>query len=437
MRGDPRLGAVLRALRTEQDLTRDVVASQIPCAPAQVSQVESGARALLPWLARRMDRVYGTGTAISALTNPGLIPSGRGCATLYAGDGVVLVRPPEGGVMVPVSRRALLEALGMGATFGVLWNVDAAAAGVAADEQTLAGLTDGLRSFQTAGRILPPGRLVDPLIGQVAVLDTLRRRARRPLRRSYLMLQAEYADYLCRMVQEAGDPAGSVYWVDRARDWAEQAGWPAMTAYTHVRRSILATVCASDGALAVEHARRAFHPSAPVMVRAYAARQMAYGHALAGHPNAAHRALDQMSTLFDAASTQDEESDHIIGLGGVYGDVAGVVARGTCDVYLGGGERAIPLLDSSQAAHKAAAGPGSRHHAITGARLARAYAQAGEPDRACELALAALDAGGAVDSHATRTELGRLAPTLNRWPGREDVAEVRHQITALRQPSAP
>jgi hypothetical protein len=101
--------------------------------------------------------------------------------------------------------------------------------------------------------------------------------------------------------------------------------------------------------------------------------------------------------------------------------------RGTCDVYLGGGGRAIPLLESSQVAH----GSGSRHHAVNGARMSRAYAQAGDPDQACTLAQQALDTGQALDSLATRVELRRALGPLRRWPERSDVAEVRHRITAL------
>jgi hypothetical protein len=100
--------------------------------------------------------------------------------------------------------------------------------------------------------------------------------------------------------------------------------------------------------------------------------------------------------------------------------------RATCDVHLGGGEKAIPLQESCRTLY----GPGSRH-GITGARLARAHAQAGDPDQACALALAALSTGDAVDSLSTRVELRRALAPLNRWPARQDVTEVRHQITAL------
>jgi hypothetical protein len=64
-------------------------------------------------------------------------------------------------------------------------------------------------------------------------------------------------------------------------------------------------------------------------------------------------------------------------------------------------------------------------------RCCGAHAQAGDPDRACVLAVEALDTGQVLDSWTTRIELRRTLKPLARWPGREDVAEVRHRITTL------
>jgi hypothetical protein len=430
--GDPRLGAVLRALRMERGLTRDVVAGLVPCAPSLVSQVESGARALLPWLAGRLDQVYGSGATISVLTGPGGYHWGQGCANLEADDRVVLVRLPKGEVMVPVSRRALLTGLGVGAMSGVLVDIGSASAGVPADEELLADLTGSLASLQAAGRVLPPGRLIDPLIGQVGLLDVMRRRAPALLRRDFLMLQAQYAEYLSWMVQEAGDPAGSVQWVDRTRQWADQADWPAMVAYTHVRRSVVASTCVGDGSAAVEHAARALRVvGAPAAVRAQAVKQMAYGHALTGYSEGCKAALEQTYRLLGSASAAGELANQPIGRRIVDIESALSQYRGTCDVYLGGADKAIPFLESSQVAYGTAHGSRSRHYAVSNARLGRAYAQSGDPDRACELALEAADSAAVVDSLTTRTELQRILPLLGRWPGREDVAEVRHRINAL------
>jgi Helix-turn-helix domain len=432
VRGDPELGAVLRGLRASRLLSQTQVASRVCCDASLVSMVESGKRVLQPDLARRLDHLYGTGTMISALAGSLAYSRSSGCATLEGGGDVVLVELPLRGVTVPVSRRAVLAALGMGVTATTVPGLDEASATVVADEEFLAQTTQSLAALRAAGRVLPPTRVLDPLIGQVALLDVVRHRAPRPLRRAFIRLQAQHAQYLSWMVQEAGDPTGATYWIDRAQHWAAASGWPAMTVYAHTRRSELASTCAGDGRAAIEHATHAIRtPGAPTWVRAFAAKQIAYGHALTGNPDACRRALDQTARLMERSAAQDEEPDPIVG--GMSIDVPVLLGQfqGTCDLYLGGWEQAIHFLGSSHAAHRAAAGSGSRHHGITGARLARAHAQAGDPEQACALALAALSTGQALDSLSTRIELRRTLRPLDRWPGRDDVAEVRHQITAL------
>jgi Helix-turn-helix domain len=428
-RGDAGVGAVLRHLRESQGMTLAVVADRAGYVASMVSQVETGDRTLSPALAHRLDKVYRTGGAITALVparrGPGDtgLPSGAGCTV--ESKSIVLVDIRQGGLMIPVPRRALLQSLGLGVTVPGL---SQATAGVPADEELLAQIAQSLATLQTAGRVLPPAQVVDPLIGQVAVLDSARHRAPRHLRRAYVRLQAQHADLLSWMVREAGDPIGATYWVDRVQHWAAVSGWPAMTAHAHIRRSMLAGTCAGDGRAAVEHANQASRtPGAPTQVRALAAKQAAYGHALTGDPDACARALDQTACLFDEPTTHDEQPDPVIGQSSISDDNLLAQIRGTCDVYLGGGEHAIPLLDVSRTAH----GAGSRHGGITGARLARAYAQVGDPVQACALALAALGTGDAMDSLSTRVELRRALAPLNRWPTREDVTEVRHQITAL------
>jgi hypothetical protein len=325
-----------------------------------------------------------------------------------------------------VSRRVLLAALSVGTTASTLPDLRQALGKVPADEELLAHLTDSLSALQIAERVMPTDRLIDSLVGHVAVLDVVRQRAPAQLRRGYVMLAAQYAVTLSWMVQESGDLHGAAVWVDRAQVWVDRARWEKMVAYAHSTRSMLAT-CAGDGRTAVEHATRALRLHAQPMVQALAAKQIAYGSALLGRPEDSKRFLGQSLHLLDTAAAQDEEDDLPLGLGTL--DAPSLMAhfQGTCDVYLGGGEHAIPLLDSSRVAH----GPDARRNAITGARLARAYAQAGDPDRACVLALDALDTGQAVDSLSARVELGRALVPLGRWPAREDVAEVRHRITAL------
>ncbi|MCP2259845.1 Helix-turn-helix domain-containing protein [Streptoalloteichus tenebrarius] len=82
MPGDQRLGAMLRQMREAANLTLAAVAHQAGCAESLISSVETGRRRLQPWLADRMDGLYGTGGAISALlaasTNSGTEARGGG-----------------------------------------------------------------------------------------------------------------------------------------------------------------------------------------------------------------------------------------------------------------------------------------------------------------------------------------------------------------------
>jgi Helix-turn-helix domain len=416
----------VRQLRESRGLTRDAVAVRVLCDPSLVSQVETGRRVLKPWLAQRLDNIYGTGTTIAGLAGSLSHPDASGCATLGGDDDFVRVELPHGGGTMIVPRRAVLAALSIGTTASTLPDLRQALAKVPAGEELLTGTTQTLWALQVAGRVMAPAQVIDSLIGQVTVLDVVRHRAPAHLRRGYLMLTAQYAETLSWMVQEAGDLHAAGAWVDRTQVWADWAGWPDMVAYAHMRRSMLASTYVGDGSLAVEHAHRALRaPGAPNQIRGLAAKQAAYGHALLGRPDACHRALGQAERLLDARDT-DQEPDLEVMRGF---DVHSALAqfRATCDIYLGGGGRAIPVLDSCRTDD----GSNSRRNAIFDARLARAYAQAGDPDRACTLAQQALDTGQALDSATTRVELRRALGPLTRWPERSDVAEVRHRITAL------
>ena len=65
---------------------------------------------------------------------------------------------------------------------------------------------------------------------------------------------------------------------------------------------------------------------------------------------------------------------------------------------------------------------------ITRAKLARAYANAGQPDGACRVAWETLDAIEQVGSLSARNELRRALPVLNQWHGRSDVQDITHRL---------
>ncbi|MBO3736705.1 helix-turn-helix domain-containing protein [Actinoplanes flavus] len=421
---DPDLGAVLRRLRSGRRLTLDAVTRRVGCAPSLLSQVETGRRSLAPWLATALDLLYDTGGAITALADtrgPG--DSDRNVRDL--GEDVVLVLIPGRGIRVPISRRELLAAAGIGAVGGTLLaGLQHATEDMAVDEEVLAGLETTLTGLQNAARVMAPARLIRPLTAQVALAEVLHRRAPPPLRARFGLVLARYDESLSWMAEESGDLPSALYWTDRTEQWAHHAGWPGMAAYTHVRRSMLAISHAGDGVAAVEQAQRALRvPAAPARVRALAYKQIAYGYALNRRPDQARYALDQTAALFQ--QPDDSSSLPTPGQASVPDDDLLSIFTATCDVYLGAGNRAIDTLSPRLPRISASS---ARTSAITTAKLAQAHAHAGAPGLACQLILNVLDTTSTIPSRTTITELRRALPVLARWPDRDDVREVTHRL---------
>lgn len=325
---------------------------------------------------------------------------------------------------MPVSRRALLAGLKIGALGGAL----AARMEHVLDQLDLGG--DPLGSFEraftgfsSAARSLPPTRLIDGMTGQVALLDGLRRRAPATRRRAYAVMQARYAESLSWLCEEASDAAGALYWVDRAAQWAQTAQWTPMVGYTFVRRSMLVINFTGDGLRAVDVALPVLDMPDLSWVRGLACKEMAMGYALAGQPDASARALDDGMRLLDTPGRDDEAH---LGQRSVVGDDLYAVYRTTCDIYLGRGASVIPAL---QPRLDALARSSPRTATISRAKLARAYANAGQPADACRLAWETLDASDTVGSHSAVSEIRRTVRVLRHWDTRSDVQDITHRLS--------
>lgn len=424
MPSDAGLGAVLRELRRRRRLTLAAVSRQAGCAESLISQVETGHRRLHPWLAEKLDGIYRTGGAVAALLGG---TTGQECQNTISGhptDDVLVVQLPNGGAPVPISRRELLAGLGIGALGGALYQrLEQAMTHLGLSDNPIASLEHAFTGFQSAARVLPPHRLLDAMTSHVAVVDLLRLQATRHERGRYAVIQARYAESLSWLSEEAGDAAGALYWTDRASQWAQGVNWTPMVAYAFVRRSMMSISFASDGLRAVDNALQALAvPGAPEQVKGLAAKQMAFGHALALDADASARALDEaMRRLASPAGEHEVE----LGQRSVVSDDLYIIFRTTCDIYLGRGDSVIPLLEPRLSALSRSS---VRTATITQAKLARAYANAGEPAQACRHAWETLDNIDAVGSRSAQSELLRAVPALRRWQKRSDVREVLNRL---------
>ncbi|MGH3908918.1 MAG: hypothetical protein ACRDTE_32755 [Pseudonocardiaceae bacterium] len=327
---------------------------------------------------------------------------------------------------MPLSRREVVAALGLGiVTSGLHGEFERALDSIELDGDVLQFFQDSFDGSKEAARILPPARLIDGMLGNVAILDGLRRRVTGKEGHRYSTLQAHYAESLSWLTEEAGDLAGAMWWIDRASQWAQAAGWSGMTTGGFVRRSMMVMSFSGDGLRAVDQARQVLEmPQASPRMKGLAAKQMAHGYALAGKRDDSHHALD---AAMGWLAQPIREDDAFLGQLVAMNDDLYTVYQTTCDVYLGHGARVILVLEPRL---ESLARSSFRRATITRAKLARAYANAGQPDDACRVASETLDAIEQIDSQSARSELRRAVPVLNQWHGRSDVREVVHRLGA-------
>lgn len=420
MPGDRGLGAVLRDLRESRRLTLATVGQRAGCAESLISYVESGRRNLQPWLAARLDEIYSTGGVVIAL-----LRSSRNDQAMGVPQAELLtIELPEGGNSMPLSRRELLAALGVGIASGPLLDrFEQAIDGLPPGETLLGRFEQAYMGFQAAARRMPPTKLIDGILGKVALLDGLRRRVSGGQQHDHFRMQARYAESLSWLSEEAGDLSGALYWIDRASQWAQAADWSAMAAYGFVRRSMMVVSFADDGHRAIDNASAVLSMrEASPRVQGLAAKQMAFGYALAGNESASRQQLD---TAMDLLSQEIRPDDAILGQRSVVDDDLFTIFRTTCDIYLGRGEQVVPVLEPRLASLSASS---ARTAAITRAKLARAYANAGQPHEAANVSLAALDDIDRIGSLSARSELRRAVPVLSRWHGREEIQTVLRRL---------
>jgi hypothetical protein len=323
----------------------------------------------------------------------------------------------------------LLAALGIGALSGSTFRtLDQALGDIQPTPEAVTRLEHALDGFQAAARTMSPTSIIDPLTSQIAVVDILRQRASPELRRDLSSLQARYAECLSWLHEEVGDVQHSLYWIDRAMQWAQVMNWTPMVAYCFVRRSMLALSYADNGPRAVENALATLHlPGATARVKGLAAKQLAFGFALMQRHDDSSRALDLTMNYFAAISDSGDDA-RSLGQRSVASDDLFTIWRATCDVYLGHGEPVISVLQPCLVGLSKAS---VRTHTITSAKLVHAYARAGAPEVACSLLLNTLDTAEAIGSLSAKRELHRALPALTYWNRRSEVQEVVYRLGSL------
>jgi transcriptional regulator with XRE-family HTH domain len=258
-------------------------------------------------------------------------------------------------------------------------------------------------------RVFPEFSTADWLLGCQAVLPSMPRHlaaveqllagASGGARKELLQVGARYGEFTSWLYQDAGNAQAATLWADRSMAWATEAGDHGMVAYAMTRKAHQAAD-QRDEEGTVGLAQTAQRYAVTRRVQAIAMLQEAYGHALAG---AERIALDRLDVALELA----ERAAHDEGPGRYLSPGYVELQRSTCWLALGRPERAIPLLQREladlPAIHR-------RDRGVYTARLARAYAMAGEREQAAAVAREAREVAKATGSRRILRELRPAGP---------------------------
>jgi tetratricopeptide (TPR) repeat protein len=262
------------------------------------------------------------------------------------------------------------------------------------------------------------------VLGIIAAIEHGARQVRPDIRRQLLAVGARAAEFAGFLYRDIGSPETAAYWRDRATEWAQEGGHPAMQGYVVLRKSQAAWD--ERDALRMLTLAQAAQDSIwrlPPPVRAEAAQQEARGYAmLGGSPGEMERKLDQAMELMETGLDADGES-----LGSGY--TKSLLAMQTAICYREAGQpgQAVDIY-SRQLAESAFS---HRDFGYFRALMAGALAAAGEPGEACEAGMQAISIAQETCSVRTGSELTRVAGQLRRWKHRPDVRELQALILAV------
>jgi tetratricopeptide (TPR) repeat protein len=273
------------------------------------------------------------------------------------------------------------------------------------DAETVEYFRQLLDAHTHADRNLTPADLIIALTPAYEILGRFRRVARPPVRGCLHTLASRYAQLISRMHYEAGDLAAASSWSDQALVAAHEAGDEQLVAYILARRASLVGAVGDAGQvvdLAVAARERV---SLPAHLDAMARRHEAQGHAMAGDADLCFRRLDEAAELLSHGS-DSTDTPYASGFSLGFHDVQ---AAG-CYLELGRSAEAADILERELPNFRA---DYVKAHNL--ARLAQAYADMHERDRATEVARSALALARQTGSGRARQALRRIQGDLAVW----------------------
>jgi hypothetical protein len=270
-----------------------------------------------------------------------------------------------------------------------------------------------------------PREALAPVLGIITAIDRSARQVKPGVRRDLLAVGARAAEFAGFLYRDIGALESAAYWRDRATEWAQEGGHPALQGYILLRKS-QAAWDERDALRMLTLAQAAQDNiwSLPPRVRAEAAQQEARGYAMTGGASGEmQRKLEEARQLMDEPA---EDDGTLMGSG--YSLSLLAMQTAICYSEAGDWMRAadIYLRDLTDTAFS------YRDFGYFRALMAGAFAAVREPAAACETGMQALAIAQETGSARTVSELFRADERLEPWRHRADVRDLHGSLAVHR-----
>ena len=402
-------GAVIALARQAHGLSQAELGALAGFSQSAISRLESGGNLGFDLrVLKSLGRLLGVPPRLLGLADEGgaptlgsvtLSPTALSPTALGSAAAASMTAFPD----APLDRQTLLDACIaaiVGAPTAQAWQL--AEEGKAVNEQTVHQLLVVRRLVNDADNWIGAGNLAPAIDDLYRLIDRMRRAAKGGMRRWLLdvtALSAEFYGWLC---QEVGDLRGAAEWTERSLQQAQAADDRNLVAYVYVRMAQLAESERDDDRVIGLSRAALREPGITTQVRGLALQQEARGHAIAGDESSCLRTLDQVGELDlpDAPPWSDEYRV------GYYFSTQHQTAQHAASLLdLGRVREAIASYEQHRSRWQQLC---RWEQAVHVARLARAYALAGEVEHAAAVGTQALELGTGTASSLVVSELRKL-----------------------------
>jgi transcriptional regulator with XRE-family HTH domain len=273
-----------------------------------------------------------------------------------------------------------------------------------------------------------PAYLIPAVQSHLPVIEAICRMTRGPDHEQALRLGSQFAEFCGWLYHDSGDYESAVYWTDQALEYAVELDDRRVISYVLMRKSNIATDAGQPGhGLGLANAALKQHQQLTPRLRAVALRQRANANAL--FAEAADFANDTENALIQATDgLTQEEPDYAPYCTPSYVEME----AGACWLRLGAAESAVPVFEDSRARWTAT--EQVRDHALCLARLATAYAMAGQSGAAFAVAEELVSLASGLGSIRLISQVADLRTSLAPWRKTSDVTDLLHRLESFKAP---